>query len=253
MPCKWNPGKEGPESGPYGAVFSLLIVSLDIMALMKKSGTSHLSKTVTVVGKSAENALEVKEWELRMLQEEVAADQGIRIWRPPTGPPLHYEGPFQFHFQNEGSIGGNILEEIISYKDIEVSQFKERHPLSVLKRTVESAPPTRDFMGALRKAHEKTGLPASANFAGMSYYNQQQPPVGVPPPQGYPPEGYPKDAYPPPGYPPQPGYPPAGYPPQPGYPPPYAPQYAPPPQQQQQQSSGFLEGWCVLSSLSSLE
>nr|CAD1832448.1 unnamed protein product [Ananas comosus var. bracteatus] len=33
----------------------------------------------------------------------------------------------------------------------------------------------------------------------MSYYNQQQPPVGVPPPQGYPPEGYGKDAYPPPG------------------------------------------------------
>ncbi|KAE8730401.1 Cysteine-rich and transmembrane domain-containing protein A [Hibiscus syriacus] len=58
----------------------------------------------------------------------------------------------------------------------------------------------------------------------MSYYNQQQPPVGAPPPQGYPPEGYPKDAYPPPGYPPQQGYP-QGYPPQ-GYPPPYAPQYA---------------------------
>ncbi|XVE49345.1 hypothetical protein DITRI_Ditri01bG0076000 [Diplodiscus trichospermus] len=73
----------------------------------------------------------------------------------------------------------------------------------------------------------------------MSYYNQQQPPVGVPPPQGYPPEGYPKDAYPPPGYPPQ-GYP-QGYPPQ-GYPPPYAPQYGQPPPQQQQQSTGFLEG-----------
>ncbi|CAL9115900.1 unnamed protein product [Musa textilis] len=90
----------------------------------------------------------------------------------------------------------------------------------------------------------------------MSYYNQQQPPVGVPPPQGtrssihgflarsisllclgYPPEGYPKDAYPPPGYPAQ-GYPPVGYPQQ-GYPPPYA---QPPPQQQ---SSGpsFMEGW----------
>ncbi|KAF2320855.1 hypothetical protein GH714_031362 [Hevea brasiliensis] len=52
----------------------------------------------------------------------------------------------------------------------------------------------------------------------MSYYNQNQPPVGVPPPQGYPPEGYPKDAYPPPGYPAQ-GYPPQGYPP-PGYGPP---------------------------------
>ncbi|KAJ8492660.1 hypothetical protein OPV22_014381 [Ensete ventricosum] len=70
----------------------------------------------------------------------------------------------------------------------------------------------------------------------MSYYNQPQPPVGVPPPQGYPPEGYPKDAYPPPGYPVQ-GYPPAGYPQQ-EYPPPYA---QPPPQQQ---SSGpsFMEG-----------
>ncbi|KAF7113467.1 hypothetical protein RHSIM_RhsimUnG0124100 [Rhododendron simsii] len=82
----------------------------------------------------------------------------------------------------------------------------------------------------------------------MSYYNQQQPPVGVPPPQGYPPEGYAKDAYPPPGYPPQgypqPGYPPQGYPPQGGYPPQYAPQYAqPPPQQQQSSSTGMMEGW----------
>ncbi|KAG2725757.1 hypothetical protein I3760_01G081200 [Carya illinoinensis] len=56
----------------------------------------------------------------------------------------------------------------------------------------------------------------------MSYYNQNQPPVGVPLPQGYPPEGYPKDAYPTPGYRAQ-GYPPQGYPPQQGYAPPYAP------------------------------
>ncbi|KAG6470849.1 hypothetical protein ZIOFF_071929 [Zingiber officinale] len=80
--------------------------------------------------------------------------------------------------------------------------------------------------------------PAAADqrFNDMSYYNHQQPPAGVPPPQGYPPEGYPKDAYPPPGYPPQ-GYPPPGYPQQ-GYP----PQGYPPPQQQ---SSGpsFVEGW----------
>ncbi|KAH9655624.1 cysteine-rich and transmembrane domain-containing protein WIH2 [Citrus sinensis] len=86
----------------------------------------------------------------------------------------------------------------------------------------------------------------------MSYYNQNQPPVGVPPQQGYPPEGYPKDAYPPPGYPPQQGYPPGGgYPPQQGYPaqggyPPtqYAPQYGQPPPPQQKQSVGCLEGCC---------
>ncbi|GAY50094.1 hypothetical protein CUMW_124080 [Citrus unshiu] len=63
----------------------------------------------------------------------------------------------------------------------------------------------------------------------MSYYNQNQPPVGAPPPQGYPP----KDAYPPPGYPVQGGY-------AQGYPPPqYAPQYAQPPPRQE---TGFLEG-----------
>ncbi|KAG6747574.1 hypothetical protein POTOM_047460 [Populus tomentosa] len=66
----------------------------------------------------------------------------------------------------------------------------------------------------------------------MSYYDQHQPPVSVPPQQGYP-----KDAYPPPGYPVQ-GYP-QGYPPQ-GYAPQgYAPQYAAPPPRQE---TGFLEG-----------
>ncbi|KAF2294734.1 hypothetical protein GH714_015815 [Hevea brasiliensis] len=62
----------------------------------------------------------------------------------------------------------------------------------------------------------------------MSYYNQQQqPPVGVPPPQGYP------KAYPPPGYPVQ-GYQQGGYPPQ-GY----APGYSQPPPRKE---TGFLEG-----------
>ncbi|KAK5785044.1 hypothetical protein PVK06_039589 [Gossypium arboreum] len=63
----------------------------------------------------------------------------------------------------------------------------------------------------------------------MSYYNQQQHPVGVPPPQGYPP----KDAYPPPGYPAE------GY----AYPPPPQYQYAAAPPPRQQQETGFLEGW----------
>ncbi|KAG9440559.1 hypothetical protein H6P81_020724 [Aristolochia fimbriata] len=97
------------------------------------------------------------------------------------------------------------------------------------------------------RARERRNLLPSSSISDrtrdsvMSYYNQQQPPVGVPPPQGYPPEGYPKDAYPPPGYPPQ-GYPPAGYPPQ-GYPPqPYPPPYQQPPPQQQSGPS-FMEGW----------
>ncbi|KAG0492678.1 hypothetical protein HPP92_005790 [Vanilla planifolia] len=72
----------------------------------------------------------------------------------------------------------------------------------------------------------------------MSYYNQQQPPVGVPPPQGYP-DGYTKDmqamSYPVQGF-PSAGYPPAG-----GYPP---PQYAQqPPPKNQRSGPSFVEGW----------
>lgn len=69
------------------------------------------------------SALDIKEWEVGMLQNEVAASQGIRIRRrPPTGPPLHYVGPFEFRLQNEGNTPRNILEEIIWNKDTEVSK-----------------------------------------------------------------------------------------------------------------------------------
>ena len=58
-----------------------------------------------------------------MFQNEVAASQGIRIRRrPPTGPPLHYVGPFEFRLQNEGNTPRNILEEIVWNKDTEVTQ-----------------------------------------------------------------------------------------------------------------------------------
>ncbi|KAI5417900.1 hypothetical protein KIW84_042507, partial [Lathyrus oleraceus] len=79
-------------------------------------------------------------------------------------------------------------------------------------------------------------IPTNGFTINMSYYDhQQQPPVGVPPPQGYPQ----KDAYPPPGYPSQ-GYPPQGYPPQQGYGYPPPQQYAQQPPQRQE--VGFLEG-----------
>ncbi|CAK9316118.1 unnamed protein product [Citrullus colocynthis] len=118
------------------------------------------SAAASPVTESEENALKVKEWEVGMFQDEVAASQGIRIRRrPPTGPPLHYVGPFQFRLQNEGNTPRNILEEIIWYKDKEVSQMKERRPLGSLKRDLERAPPARDFLGALKAAYLRTNLP----------------------------------------------------------------------------------------------
>lgn len=38
-------------------------------------------------------------------------------------------------------------------------QLKERKPLIVLKKALDNAPPARDFIGALREANERTGLP----------------------------------------------------------------------------------------------
>lgn len=117
----------------------------------------EVSATVPPVSDSSANVLQPKEWEV---QEEVAANQGITIRRrPPTGPPLHYVGPFEFRLQNEGNTPRNILEEIVWYKDTEIARRKQRLPLVALKKALDRAPPTRDFVGALRSAHQRTGLP----------------------------------------------------------------------------------------------
>lgn len=38
-------------------------------------------------------------------------------------------------------------------------QMKELNPLDALKKAVDDAPPTRDYVGALRMAHQRTGFP----------------------------------------------------------------------------------------------
>ncbi|KAL6975506.1 indole-3-glycerol-phosphate synthase [Sarracenia purpurea var. burkii] len=107
-----------------------------------------------------EDVLKIKEWEVENFRDEVAASQGIRIRRqPPTGPPIHYVGPFEFRIENEGNTPRNILEEIVWNKNVEVSQMKARKPLYSLKKALESAPPVRDFVGALKASNLKTGLP----------------------------------------------------------------------------------------------
>ncbi|KAK3184561.1 hypothetical protein Dsin_031847 [Dipteronia sinensis] len=126
----------------------------------QQSETEDESATVSPGNGDVETALKVKEWEVGMFHNEVAATQGIRIRRrPPTGPPQHYVGPFEFRIKSEGNTPRNILEEIIWHKDVEVAQLKERRPLFRLKNALDSAPPTKDFVGALRAAYQRTGLP----------------------------------------------------------------------------------------------
>ncbi|CAN6479757.1 unnamed protein product [Victoria cruziana] len=117
--------------------------------------------TLTPAGGREGKPAELKDSEPNADQRDVNADQGIRIRRrPSTGPPLHYVGPFEFRLQNDGNTPRNILEEIIWYKDTEVSQLKERRPLAALKKALENAPPARDFIGALKASHLRTGMPA---------------------------------------------------------------------------------------------
>lgn len=53
----------------------------------------------------------------------------------------------------------NILEEIVWYKDEEITAWKAQLPLATLKRLSDAQPPTRDFTAALRSMQQRLGLP----------------------------------------------------------------------------------------------
>eukprot|EP00249_Psilotum_nudum_P028866 c38843_g1_i1 orf=500-1792(-) len=104
---------------------------------------------------------EWREWAERKREEELVLRQGIAIRRrPPTGRPVHYVGPFQFRIESEGNTPRNVLEEIVWNKDSEVTQMKDRMPLKNIKQALLSVPPARDFIAALRRRAEETGMPA---------------------------------------------------------------------------------------------
>lgn len=88
-----------------------------------EAGTKDGPLVAAANSDSVVEELKSKEWEIGSLKDEIAATQGIRIRRrPPTGPPLHYVGPFEFRLQNEGNTPRNILEEIVWNKDTEVAR-----------------------------------------------------------------------------------------------------------------------------------
>ncbi|CDY43301.1 hypothetical protein HID58_069529 [Brassica napus] len=123
----------------------------------------HRLLPFVLTSSSVENDVRIKEWEVDVYQNELAINQGIKIRRkPPSIAPLGNSGPFELRLLN-GQVAdspSNILEEITWYKDQEVSRMKELNPLEALKKAVENAPPTRDFVGALRLAHHRTSFPA---------------------------------------------------------------------------------------------
>lgn len=152
-------------------LFSKVLIPAISMDNRRKSPILHCTKaeqeSVDTPGAIAynsdyvSNSTEVGELECGKSLDNIIENQGIRIRRrPPTGPPTHAVGPFEFRLENEGNTPRNILEKIIWDKDKEVSQFRERKPLHVLNKILKDVPPVRDFAGALRASYKRTGMPA---------------------------------------------------------------------------------------------
>jgi indole-3-glycerol phosphate synthase len=68
----------------------------------------------------------------------------------------------------QGAAPNNILEEIVWQKEIEIEQMREKLPLRELQKKVLSAPPTRDFVAALRQGKTKPALIAEVKKASPS-------------------------------------------------------------------------------------
>jgi indole-3-glycerol phosphate synthase len=62
----------------------------------------------------------------------------------------------------------NILEEIVWHKEIEVEQMRERRPLRELQKQAMTAPPTRDFIAALKQGKTNPALIAEVKKASPS-------------------------------------------------------------------------------------
>ncbi|MBE7381610.1 MAG: indole-3-glycerol phosphate synthase TrpC [Leptolyngbya sp. SIO1E4] len=67
-----------------------------------------------------------------------------------------------------GAEPSNILEKIVWHKEKEVEKLRQRLPLADLQREVLSAPPTRDFLEALRSSDRTPALIAEVKKASPS-------------------------------------------------------------------------------------
>ncbi len=68
----------------------------------------------------------------------------------------------------ENAAPRHILEEIVWQKEVEIDQMREKLPLSELRQQVAAAPPTLDFLAALRAAQIQPALIAEVKKASPS-------------------------------------------------------------------------------------
>jgi len=91
----------------------------------------------------------------------------MQIRRRPPSPPVYLLN-LRYEVTLPDSAPQNILEEIVWHKEKEIDQRREKIPLSELKRQVENAPASRDFVGALRHGKTSPALIAEVKKASPS-------------------------------------------------------------------------------------
>ena len=91
----------------------------------------------------------------------------MQIRRRPPNPAVAVK-ELRYQVAMPDSAPRNILEEIVWYKETEVSQMRERLALSELQRKIADAPAPRDFVAALRQGKTKPALIAEVKKASPS-------------------------------------------------------------------------------------
>ena len=91
----------------------------------------------------------------------------MQIRRRPPNPDI---AVFSLRYQiaDADAKPSNILEEIIWYKEAEIDQMREKQSLQDLQRQLVNAPPSKDFLAALRQGKTKPTLIAEVKKASPS-------------------------------------------------------------------------------------
>ena len=91
----------------------------------------------------------------------------MQIRRRPPNPDIAVMS-LRYQIAAPDAKPSNILEEIVWYKEAEVDQMREKQSLQDLQRQIVNAPPTRDFLAALRQGKTKPALIAEVKKASPS-------------------------------------------------------------------------------------
>jgi indole-3-glycerol phosphate synthase len=91
----------------------------------------------------------------------------MQIRRRPPNPAIAVEY-LRYQVPMADAAPRNILEEIVWHKEEEVDRLRERQSLLDLRKMLDSAPPVRDFVGALRQGKTQPALIAEVKKASPS-------------------------------------------------------------------------------------